>query len=119
MKQKAIEKNDELILNCPLEVEVYADKDRFTQIMVNLVQNALQFTENGKIIISGKRIEHAAQFRNKFSIFLYCFIKQILLELKLVLENQDWDFQLFYLLLNSTAVKLMWTHNRERELNLL
>ena len=63
MKQKAIEKNDELILNCPSEVEVYADKDRFTQIMVNLVQNALQFTENGKIIISGKRIEHAAQFR--------------------------------------------------------
>lgn len=63
MKQKAVEKNDELILNCPPEVEVYADKDRFTQIMVNLVQNALQFTENGKITISAKRIKHAVQFK--------------------------------------------------------
>ena len=44
-------------------IEVYADKDRFTQIMVNLVQNALQFTENGKITISAKRIEHGAQFK--------------------------------------------------------
>ena len=63
MKQKAAQKNDELILNCPQQVEVYADKDRFTQIMVNLVQNALQFTENGKITISAKRIEHGAQFK--------------------------------------------------------
>lgn len=62
MKQKAIQKNDKLILNCPPEVEVYADKDRFTQIMVNLVQNALQFTENGKIKISAWRIKHGAQF---------------------------------------------------------
>ncbi len=54
MKQKAAQKNDELILNCP---------HRFTQIMVNLVQNALQFTENGKITISAKRIEHGAQFK--------------------------------------------------------
>ncbi|WEA89331.1 sensor histidine kinase [Lactobacillus gasseri] len=62
MKQKAIQKNDKLILDCPSEVEVYADKDRFTQIMVNLVQNALQFTENGKIKISAWRIKHGAQF---------------------------------------------------------
>ena len=61
MKQKAAQKNDELILDCPEQVEVHADKDRFTQIMVNLVQNALQFTENGKITISSKRIEHGAQ----------------------------------------------------------
>ena len=63
MKQKAAQKNDELILDCPEQVEVHADKDRFTQIMVNLVQNALQFTENGKITISSKRIEHGAQFK--------------------------------------------------------
>lgn len=62
MKQKAIQKNDKLILDCPSEVEVYADKDRFTQIMVNLVQNALQFTEKGKIKISAWRIKHGAQF---------------------------------------------------------
>ena len=29
MKQKAAQKNDELFLNCPQQVEVYADKDRF------------------------------------------------------------------------------------------
>ena len=51
------------MMSCPQQVEVYADKDRFTQIMVNLVQNALQFTENGKITISAKRIEHGAQFK--------------------------------------------------------
>ncbi|UFN66700.1 sensor histidine kinase [Lactobacillus gasseri] len=62
MKQKAIQKNDKLILDCPSEVEVYADKDRFTQIMVNLVQNALQFTEKEKIKISAWRIKHGAQF---------------------------------------------------------
>lgn len=41
MKQKAIQKNDKLILNCP---------------------HALQFTENGKIKISAWRIKHGAQF---------------------------------------------------------
>ncbi|CCI82691.1 two-component system sensor histidine kinase [Lactobacillus hominis DSM 23910 = CRBIP 24.179] len=63
MKQKAKDKGDTLKIDCPKELETYADKDRFTQIMVNLVQNALQFTENGTITISGKRLEHASQFK--------------------------------------------------------
>lgn len=62
MKQKAQEANDHLILDVPGSVQVYADHDRFTQMMVNLVQNALQFTQNGQIVISGRRLEHAAQF---------------------------------------------------------
>lgn len=62
MKKKANQENDELVLHCPEKVEVYADRDRFTQIMVNLVQNALQFTKDGTVTISGKRIEHGAQF---------------------------------------------------------
>ena len=61
MNQKAKTKHDKLKLVAPKKLPIYADKDRFTQILVNLVQNALQFTENGKIIISGKRIEHGAQ----------------------------------------------------------
>ena len=62
MKKKANQENDKLVLHCPKKVEVYADRDRFTQIMVNLVQNALQFTKDGTITISGKRIERGAQF---------------------------------------------------------
>lgn len=62
MKQKAGQENDNLVLHCPEHIEVYADRDRFTQIMVNLVQNALQFTKDGTITISGQRLEHAAQF---------------------------------------------------------
>lgn len=62
MRKKANQENDKLVLHCPEKVEVYADRDRFTQIMVNLVQNALQFTKDGTVTISGKRIEHGAQF---------------------------------------------------------
>lgn len=62
MKKKAKQENDKLVLHCPEKVDVYADRDRFTQIMVNLVQNALQFTKDGTVTISGKRIEHGAQF---------------------------------------------------------
>ncbi len=62
MKRKAEEANDQLILDLPDSVQVYADHDRFTQMMVNLVQNALQFTQDGKIVISGRRLEHAARF---------------------------------------------------------
>lgn len=61
MDQKAQDANDKLILQCPQDLNIYADKDRFTQIMVNLVQNAIQFTKNGKIEITGKRVEHGTQ----------------------------------------------------------
>ena len=57
--------NDELILTVPKELPIYADRDRFTQIMVNLVQNAIQFTHDGKIEISGKRFEHATELKVK------------------------------------------------------
>lgn len=62
MKKKAEKAKDKLIVDCPNSVMTYADQDRFIQMLVNLVQNALQFTHNGKIIISGKRIEHGAEF---------------------------------------------------------
>ena len=34
-----------------VKIEVYADYDRFVQIMVNIIQNAIQFTTDGKITI--------------------------------------------------------------------
>lgn len=65
LTQNAEKANDELILNVPEKLPVYADRDRFTQIMVNLIQNAIQFTHDGKIEISGSRLEHAAVFKVK------------------------------------------------------
>lgn len=61
MEQKALEADDKLLVNCPKDLFIYADKDRFTQIMVNLIQNALQFTKNGEIKIIGKRVTHGTQ----------------------------------------------------------
>lgn len=65
MKNKAQQMNDKLVLSAPDELPVYADHDRFTQIMVNLVQNALQFTQDGTVTISGRRVEHGTEFSVK------------------------------------------------------
>lgn len=65
LKQNATKANDELVVEEPDQLPIYADRDRFTQVMVNLVQNAIQFTHDGKIIISGKRIEHGTQLSVK------------------------------------------------------
>ncbi len=62
MQQKAKKAKDDLVLKVPDPLIIYADHDRFTQIMVNLVQNALQFTNDGVITISAKRSSHATQF---------------------------------------------------------
>lgn len=61
LEPNAKKAEDQLILNAPDDLPIYADHDRLTQIMVNLVQNAIQFTHAGKIEISGKRLEHACQ----------------------------------------------------------
>ena len=53
LKGKASDSGDELVLDCPTELEIYADYDRFSQIIVNIIQNAIQFTTNGKISIIG------------------------------------------------------------------
>lgn len=65
LKQNATKANDELVVEAPDQLPIYADRDRFTQVMVNLVQNSIQFTHDGKIIISGKRIEHGTQLSVK------------------------------------------------------
>lgn len=52
LEAKAEAAGDTLILEAKEEIDVYADYDRFVQIMVNIIQNAIQFTENGQITIS-------------------------------------------------------------------
>ncbi|MBP2241035.1 signal transduction histidine kinase [Cytobacillus eiseniae] len=54
---QALEKNNHLTIDCHEEIIVYADYDRLVQIIVNIVKNAIQFTDNGQIFLKGKRDE--------------------------------------------------------------
>ncbi|AYW48245.1 two-component sensor histidine kinase [Tetragenococcus osmophilus] len=49
MEQKAEAANDQLVLETKESVPVFADYDRFVQIIVNIIQNSIQFTEKGEI----------------------------------------------------------------------
>jgi signal transduction histidine kinase len=43
-------KNIELVMDCPDGLEIYADQQRFKQILINILDNALKYTgKNGKI----------------------------------------------------------------------
>ncbi len=55
LANKAKDAKDELILHSPKDLPIYADYDRFSQIVINITTNALQFTENGKVTITGER----------------------------------------------------------------
>ena len=55
LKQKADDSQDALELQAPEEIAVYADYDRFVQIMFNITQNAIQFTQQGHITITAQR----------------------------------------------------------------
>lgn len=63
LDKKAQETGNKLVYHGDNEVEVFADHDRFTQVMFNLIQNALQFTQNGQVEIKASRIENGAQFK--------------------------------------------------------
>lgn len=55
LSNKAHEKNNQLVLETIEQVDVYADYDRFVQVMVNIITNAIQFTEDGTITIGISR----------------------------------------------------------------
>ncbi len=55
LEAKAEAAGNQLILEAPEQLDVYADYDRFVQIMVNIIQNAIQFTENGTITVTLKK----------------------------------------------------------------
>ena len=44
-------KNNEISYECDSEFSVYADYDRFVQILVNITKNANQFTDDGQIVV--------------------------------------------------------------------
>ena len=53
---QAEDKNNEIHVDVPEEVYVYADYDRLTQILINITKNSIQFTKDGTITLRGKRI---------------------------------------------------------------
>lgn len=62
-QKRAAEKKDEIKLDVPEGLLVYADYDRFVQIMFNIIQNAIQFTDDGVITVTGRRVEKGCEFK--------------------------------------------------------
>lgn len=56
LREKAREKNLELVCrnHVPMGLEVAIDGQRFQQILVNLIYNAIKYTEKGKITVEAK-----------------------------------------------------------------
>lgn len=48
------EKNNIMIIEADENEIIYADYDRLIQILINIVKNSIQFTQNGKIFLRGK-----------------------------------------------------------------
>lgn len=58
LASKATESHNEIKMTGNMEeIKVYADFDRFKQIIVNLLKNSLQFTQDGEIIIDASQTE--------------------------------------------------------------
>lgn len=55
LRNKAEQVGDKFELYTPDKLMVYADYDRLVQIIFNITQNAIQFTENGVIRISAEK----------------------------------------------------------------
>ena len=55
MNDMAQKEGDRFENKLPLVLGVYADYDRFIQIITNIIKNAIQFTDNGVITIRGKK----------------------------------------------------------------
>lgn len=55
LESKAEEVGDKFEINIPKNLKVYADYDRFVQIIFNVTQNAIQFTNDGLIKIAAEK----------------------------------------------------------------
>ncbi|RFB13549.1 sensor histidine kinase [Bacillus sp. HNG] len=58
LEPQADEKNDQIIVEVPEGLMITADYDRLIQILINIIKNSIQFTENGTIWIRGRAGEH-------------------------------------------------------------
>lgn len=53
LQEIAHQKGNQLSYECSSLFTIYADYDRLVQILVNLTKNAIQFTDNGQIVLRG------------------------------------------------------------------
>lgn len=51
-------KNNQILVLCDDDINIIADYDRLIQILINIVKNSNQFTENGKILLTGYENEN-------------------------------------------------------------
>ncbi|WP_261807170.1 sensor histidine kinase [Lapidilactobacillus luobeiensis] len=61
LQQKAAAAGDRLTLLEQEAVNVYADYDRFVQVVFNISQNAIQFTTKGEVTLAIKAVEHGVE----------------------------------------------------------
>lgn len=60
LEKKAASKGNQIkVTVAPADLQVYADYDRFIQIIVNLTNNAIQFTDQGQIHLSAEETDQA------------------------------------------------------------
>lgn len=64
LNSKAEGSGDTLVLNAPKDLSIFADYDRFVQIVFNIVTNAIQFTNKGTITVTGERGYNETIVRN-------------------------------------------------------
>ena len=62
LDKKAATQGDQIEIETPATVMTYADYDRFVQILFNIIQNAIQFTENGTITVTGRQTDTGSEF---------------------------------------------------------
>lgn len=63
LKPVADDKGDQITIEMPRPLRVFADHDRFVEIFFNIMQNAVQFTDQGQIKVTGRRLPQGAEFK--------------------------------------------------------
>ena len=57
LETQAKEKGNQIVIQAPENLTVYADHDRLIQVLINLTHNAIQFTDHGHIWLSATEKE--------------------------------------------------------------
>lgn len=69
IEQKAKEKGIDIEVNIGKGIQIAADKDRLAQILLNIVDNGIKFTEKGYVRISAQRVNSEQYLVNSKKLF--------------------------------------------------